>query len=237
MPSAAVILPSFVTPILTHIDEPEVGPDGLEHLVAAHHDLDRAAGHFCDSSGRDRFEIDDGLAAEPAADLGRGHAQVADRHVRAAWRSARGRRNGPGSTPRSRPGRRHRRARSSGVRLDIGLVHRGGLELLLDRRHRPRQSPASRSPILNSSRFEMLEGLVGAGSTPRVIMSSNKQRRVGLHRLVDIDDVRQHLVIDLDQRQRPPRRSRRRSRRRRRRRGPHRAPSRAPSRCASHARN
>ena len=29
------------------------------------------------------------------------------------------------------------------------------------------------SPILNSSRFEMLEGLVGAGSTPRVIMSSN----------------------------------------------------------------
>jgi hypothetical protein len=29
MPSAAVILPSFMTPILTHIDEPEVGPDAL----------------------------------------------------------------------------------------------------------------------------------------------------------------------------------------------------------------
>ena len=26
MPSAATILPSFVTPIFTHIDEPEVGP-------------------------------------------------------------------------------------------------------------------------------------------------------------------------------------------------------------------
>ena len=27
MPSAATIVPSFLTPILTHIDEPEVGPD------------------------------------------------------------------------------------------------------------------------------------------------------------------------------------------------------------------
>ena len=29
-----------------------------------------------------------------------------------------------------------------------------------------------------------------------------QQRRVGRHRLVDIDDVRQHLVVDLDQRRR-----------------------------------
>ena len=29
-----------------------------------------------------------------------------------------------------------------------------------------------------------------------------QQRRVGLHRLVDVDDVRQHLVVDLDQRER-----------------------------------
>ena len=29
MPSAAVILPSLVTPILTHIEEPEVGPVAL----------------------------------------------------------------------------------------------------------------------------------------------------------------------------------------------------------------
>ena len=62
--------------------------------------------------------------------------------------------------------------------------------------------PASRSPILNSSRFEMLDGLVGGGSTPRVIMSSNNSGASRLHRLVDVDDVRQHLVIDRDQRQR-----------------------------------
>src|SRR5689334_13346248 len=30
MPSAAVILPSFVTPILTHIEPPEVGPVALK---------------------------------------------------------------------------------------------------------------------------------------------------------------------------------------------------------------
>ena len=29
MPSAAVIVPSFVTPILTHIEAPEVGPVAL----------------------------------------------------------------------------------------------------------------------------------------------------------------------------------------------------------------
>jgi hypothetical protein len=26
-----------------------------------------------------------------------------------------------------------------------------------------------------------------------------QQRRIGLHRLLDIDDVRQHVIIDLDQ--------------------------------------
>ena len=69
-PSAAVIVPSFLTPILTHIEAPEVGPGGLEHLVAAHHDLDRPPRFLRQECG-DRFEIDDRLAAKAAADLGR----------------------------------------------------------------------------------------------------------------------------------------------------------------------
>ena len=46
----------------------------------------------------------------------------------------------------------------------------------------------------------MFDGLVGAGSTPRVIMSSKSSGASSAHRLVDVDDVRQHLVLDLDQR-------------------------------------
>ena len=50
-------------------------------------------------------------------------------------------------------------------------------------------------------RFEMFDGFVGGfdAAGDHVL---EQQRRVRLHRLVDVDDVRQHLVIDLDQRER-----------------------------------
>ena len=53
---------------------------GLEHVLAAHHDLHRSAGLPRQHDG-DRLDIDHGLAAERAADLGRIDAQVADLHV------------------------------------------------------------------------------------------------------------------------------------------------------------
>ena len=58
------------------------------------------------------------------------------------------------------------------MRLDIALVHRGGLEFLLDDDVGLGEAGIEVAD-LNSSRFETLDGLVGAGSTPRVIMSSN----------------------------------------------------------------
>ena len=48
----------------------------------------------------------------------------------------------------------------------------------------------------------MFDGLVGGGLTPSVSMCVVQDRRVGLHRLGDVDHVRQHLVLDLDQLQR-----------------------------------
>src|SRR5215469_11720267 len=45
-------------------------PGRPEHLLPAHHDLDRAARLFREHVG-DRLEIDDRLAAKPAANLGR----------------------------------------------------------------------------------------------------------------------------------------------------------------------
>ena len=70
MPSAATILPSFVTPILTHIDEPEVGPVALNTSSRLIMQPDRQAGLLRQQRG-DRLQVDDGLAAEAAADLGR----------------------------------------------------------------------------------------------------------------------------------------------------------------------
>ena len=49
----------------------------------------------------------------------------------------------------------------------------------------------------------MLEGFVGFGSTPSVKMRCGcRTGAFGLHRLIDIGDVRQDLVVDLDQLQR-----------------------------------
>ena len=89
---------------------------------------------------------------------------------------------------------------AAGVRLDIALVHRRGLELLLD------HDIGLGKPGIEVAdlEFEPLRDVGGLGRRrldPARHHVFEQQRRVGLHRLVDIDDVRQHLVIDLDQRQ------------------------------------
>ena len=78
---------------------------GAEHLVARHHQLDRPA-RLARQRQRDRLGPDMGLAAEAAADLRRGDAQLRRIHAQAAARSAGGRRNGPACRPRARRCRR-----------------------------------------------------------------------------------------------------------------------------------
>ena len=53
------------------------GPSGAEDVLTAHLDLDRAAGFLRQHVG-ERFEVDDRLAAEAAADLGRDGSDVGD---------------------------------------------------------------------------------------------------------------------------------------------------------------
>ncbi len=60
----------FLAPIFTSMTAPEVGPVAAEHLLAAHHHLDRPAG-LLRQRERHRLQIDQRLAAEAAADLGR----------------------------------------------------------------------------------------------------------------------------------------------------------------------
>ena len=118
---------------------------GAHHLLARHHHLDRPA-RLPGQHQRDRLEIDDGLAAEPAADLGRDRPDV-------ALRDARHQRAHGADHELALARAPHRDlavaadADQAGVRLDIALVHGLGLEAALDDHFgfleaRPRRRPA-----------------------------------------------------------------------------------------------
>ena len=172
---------------------------GLEHFVAAHHQAHRQAGLLREQRGN-RFEIGHGLAAEAAADLRGIDAQVADLHAE----DLRGEgahlevalAGGPdlglaiGIT-----------TRDACMRFDVRLMHGRGLELLLD--HHIGLGKAGIE--VAGHEFEPLRdvGWPGRrGLDPAREHVGEQQRRIGRHRFVHVDDVRQHFVIDLDQRQR-----------------------------------
>ncbi len=84
------------------------------------------------------------------------------------------------------------------MRLDIALMHRLGGEVALD------NNVGRLEACLDVAKLELdplgdIRRLVRRwldALREHVVM---QDRRVILHRFVDIDDVRQHLVIDLDQ--------------------------------------
>ncbi len=84
------------------------------------------------------------------------------------------------------------------MRLDISLVDGGGLELLLD-------DHIGLVEALREIADRKFEPLSDIGRLCRRRLDTardhvfEQQRCIGRHRLVDIDDVRQDLVIDVDQ--------------------------------------
>ena len=103
---------------------------GAEHVLAAHHDLHRMAG-LLRQHDADGLDINHGLAAERAADLGRVNAQIADLHVE--------QRRGVVADDEMSLARAPQLAlavgietRDAALRLDIGLMHGRGLERHLD---------------------------------------------------------------------------------------------------------
>ena len=115
-----------------HLDDAARGrAGGAEHLLAAHHHLDRTAG-LLRQRQRHRLEVDEGLAAEAAADLGRDRADIGD--VDAEQLGA------VGADHELALARAPDRALAvgadaddAGMRLDIALVHRLGRVPALDR--------------------------------------------------------------------------------------------------------
>ena len=78
------------------------------------------------------------------------------------------------------------------MRLDIALMHRAGGEAALD----------DDLGLGEAFRDVALLDLEPAGDVGRLALELDEvvqDRRVGLHRVVDLDRPRQHLVVDLDQ--------------------------------------
>ena len=171
-------------------------PRRAEHLVPAHNDLDRPAGLLRQQIG-DRFEIDDRLAAKPAADLGRDRPDAGN--VGAA--DARGVGAHHELTLARAPDRalpvgpdRH----EAGMRLDVGLVHRFCRVAPLD----------DQIGLLEAGfdiAFREADHLRDVGGLIRLGLDAGgedivvHERRIGCHRRLDIHDVRQDLIRNLDQ--------------------------------------
>ena len=167
-----------------------------EHLLAAHHDLDRTA-RLLRQRQRHRLQIDHGLAAEPAADLGRHDADR--RHVHA-------KKLGAISADHELALARRPDLRlavgvdrdDAGMRLDIGLMHRLG-------RVTPFNDDIGEAHTGLAVAFLEADLLGDVRRPLRLRLHSLRKhvvvqdRRIFGHRLFAIDHVWQHLVLDLDQ--------------------------------------
>ena len=161
------------------------------HFLAPHHHLHRATG-LLRQHHRDGFEIDDGLAAEAAADLGGNGADVALRDARQQRRHGAHHELPLGRRPDRHPPIR-RVGHGAGMRFDVALVHRARLEGALD------DDVGLGEAGLHVAGLEHH----GAGDVRRLaleLVPLMQDRRVVLDRVLDLDDVGQDLVVHLDQR-------------------------------------
>ncbi len=175
------------------------GAGGAEHVLARHRHLHRLARLLRQPDGQG-LEIDHGLAAEAAADLGRRHADLRGIDAEEPAAEAAHLEVTLGGRPdldlAVLGGGRQRR-----VRLDIALVHGLRGVVLLDH-HLGLGEGRLGVALLELDALGDVRRLGGRriGALGQEVVVQD--RRVGLHRLGDVDDVRQHLVVDLDQRQR-----------------------------------
>ncbi len=174
-------------------------PGGLEDILAAHHHLDGMAGLAGQHQG-DWLDIDHGLAAEAAADFGRIDPQVAKVHAE-ELRGIGAHHEMPLAGAPQLGLAVGIEARDAGLRLDIGLVHRRRLERHLDHF-------VGRGEVGIGIADLVLGALGDVGGLRRRRLDAagdqvvEEERRIRAHRRLNVDDVRQHLVVDLDERQR-----------------------------------
>ncbi len=166
-----------------------------EHVLATHHDLDGKAGFTRQRDGN-RFDVDHRLAAESAADLRRIDAQVADFHAE-QLRRVRAYDEMPLACAPELALAVGIESGHAALRLDIGLMHWCSLERHFDDlvgRCEAGFQVAEREYVALRDVRRRRRRLDAPGDHVR-----EQQRRIRLHRLIDVDDVRQHLVVDCNQ--------------------------------------
>ena len=189
--------------------DPQAGagrrPRRPKNLLAGHHELHRAA-RLARERERHRLDEDGGLAAEAAADLGSRDAELRDVHAQE-----------PGAhiahaevALRADPKLALAVAADAGqtsVRLDVALVGRPAPIMLLDDLIGLRKSLLDVADIeivalRDVGRAVGLEADLGREHRIQRVQLLVQDRGIGMHRRIDVGDVRQDLVVDLDQAQR-----------------------------------
>ncbi len=172
-------------------------PGAAEHLLAVHYHFHGPAG-LLGQRQRHRLQIDQGLAAEAAADLGRDRPDVRDVDAEEFGAIGADHELTLARAPdRALPvgGERD----DAGVRLDIGLMHGLARIAALD----DDIGVAEAGIDIALGKADPLGDVRGMGRLRVDPLGEDvvvQQGRLGLHRLFDVDDVRQHVVVDLDQR-------------------------------------
>ena len=185
-----------------HLDL-DVGPrgraGGAEHFVPVHDHLDGALA-LLGQHDRQRFEIDVVLAAEPAAEFRRNDLDLGQVHFEQLGDLGAEHEMALGAGPYlGEPA--FGIVGDAGLRFDIALVNRLGVEFPLD------------DDIgLGKALFDIAELAFETGGDVRRFRRLGlhalgelvfvEDRRIGLHRVAHVDHVGQHFVIDLDQLQR-----------------------------------
>ena len=168
-----------------------------EHFLAGHHHLHRTAA-FLRERQRHRLEIDQRLAAEAAADLRRGHADVGHVDPQQLRDIGANHELALAAAPDLRLAVA-RRGGDAGMRLDIALMHGLGGVVALDdhlgvlEAQRDVAQREDRASWRCWRAWSARAGRLGDHTRCRIGAS-------GRHRRLDVDDMRQHLVIDLDER-------------------------------------
>ena len=187
-----------------HVDRRRAGRTRrAEHFVARHHEFHRTV-RLARQRKRNRLHPHVRLAAEAAADFRRRDLQLRDVHAEQVAHCVAEREVALRGHPQFAlaVGTDAREAR---VRFDVALVRLFGLVAALDDDVGLREAgldvAVSELGFLRDVRRLRRLRFDAGGADVRL-----HDRRVRLHRLVDIGDVRQHFVVDLDQLQRLARR-------------------------------
>ena len=177
----------------------------LENVLAAHHQLDRAARNLR-QDGRQRLQVGGNLCAEAAPDFRRDDAHQVLRHAADGRRGAAYGESALGAGPDGQPPVAGPGG-GGGVGLDVTLVHRASVILALQDYVRLAEPPLHVAQLVLDVAGDVAPraGVLAAGEAFLLEVGGQglvNNRRVGPHGVFEGQHRLQHFVVDVDQGQR-----------------------------------